>query len=68
MPLVRLTTGIHGRIHFRALFDGGPEALRRDPDDQHIGVPEGLLEVGRRPQASREGDRGEVGGVGVVRR
>ena len=58
MPLVRLTTGIHGRIHLLGVLDRGPEALGRHAEDQHVGVPDGLLEVGGRPQPPGEGDAG----------
>ena len=44
----------------------GPEAVRGHPDDQHLGLGDGLVELGRGRQTRREGEAGQVAVVGPL--
>ena len=61
-PLERLTTGIHGWMVVGRLQGG--RAVRRHPDDQHLGLGDSLVRA--RPWPSGEAG-GEAGRVAVVR-
>ena len=52
-PLLRLTTGIHGRHVRLRVLEHRAEAVRRHADDEHLRVADGLREVGRRAQLGR---------------